>query len=34
MTIALALWSAMTASCGLAQNFWQLFAARLGVRHR
>jgi MFS family permease len=31
MTIALALWSAMTASCGLAQNFWQLFAARLAV---
>ena len=31
MTIALALWSAMTAACGLAQNFWQLFAARLGV---
>jgi MFS family permease len=31
MTIALALWSAMTAVCGLAQNFWQLFFARLGV---
>jgi MFS family permease len=31
MTIALALWSAMTAVCGLAQNFWQLFLARLGV---
>jgi MFS family permease len=31
MTIALALWSAMTAMCGLAQNFWQLFLARLGV---
>ncbi|MDZ4729774.1 MAG: MFS transporter [Xanthomonadales bacterium] len=31
MTIALTLWSLMTAVCGLAQNFWQLFAARLGV---
>lgn len=31
MTIALAVWSAMTALCGLAQNFWQLFVARLGV---
>ncbi len=31
MTWALAIWSAMTAACGLAQNFWQLFAARLGV---
>ncbi|MBC7987223.1 MAG: MFS transporter, partial [Sphingomonadaceae bacterium] len=31
MTIALALWSLFTALCGLAQNFWQLFAARLGV---
>ncbi|RMF12765.1 MAG: MFS transporter, partial [Alphaproteobacteria bacterium] len=31
MTIALTVWSAMTAICGLAQNFWQLFAARLGV---
>ncbi|NND60464.1 MAG: MFS transporter [Gammaproteobacteria bacterium] len=31
MTIALALWSAMTALCGLASNFWQLFLARLGV---
>jgi len=31
MTIALAAWSAMTAACGLAQNFWQLFLARLGV---
>jgi len=25
------LWSIMTALCGLAQNFWQLFAARAGV---
>jgi MFS family permease len=31
MTIALLLWSAMTAVCGTAQNFWQLFLARLGV---
>ncbi|MCW8925888.1 MAG: MFS transporter, partial [Xanthomonadales bacterium] len=31
MTAALATWSAMTALCGLAGNFWQLFAARLGV---
>lgn len=31
MTIALALWSAMTAVCGLAQNFWQMFMARLFV---
>ncbi len=31
MTGALALWSAMTAVCGLTTNFWQLFAARLGV---
>lgn len=31
MTIALAVWSGMTAACGLAQNFWHLFFARLGV---
>ncbi len=31
ITGALAVWSAMTAACGLAQNFWQLFLARLGV---
>jgi len=31
MTVALAIWSAMTAVCGLAQNFTQLFLARLGV---
>lgn len=31
MTIALTLWSAMTALCGTVQNFWQLFVARLGV---
>ncbi|ARN75656.1 spinster family MFS transporter [Oceanicoccus sagamiensis] len=26
-----ALWSVMTAACGLAQNYWQLLAARIGV---
>jgi len=31
MTIALALWSLMTAACGLTHSFMQLFAARLGV---
>lgn len=31
MTAALTIWSGMTAVCGLAGNFWQLFAARLGV---
>jgi len=31
MTAALVIWSAMTAVCGLANNFWQLFLARLGV---
>ncbi|MBA4801799.1 MULTISPECIES: spinster family MFS transporter [Euryhalocaulis] len=31
MTIALAAWSLMTAACGMVNNFWQLFAARLGV---
>lgn len=31
MTVALTVWSAMTALCGLAQNFLQLFLARLGV---
>lgn len=31
MTAALALWSAFTAVCGLAQSFGQLFLARLGV---
>lgn len=28
---AIAIWSVMTAVCGLAQNFWQLAAARVGV---
>lgn len=31
MAVALALWSLMTALCGVAQNFGQLFLARLGV---
>jgi len=31
MTCALALWSAMTAACGLTHSFVQLFLARLGV---
>jgi MFS family permease len=31
MTAALALWSLMTAACGLAQSFPQLFLARMGV---
>lgn len=31
MTVALTVWSAFTAACGYAQNFAQLFAARLGV---
>jgi len=29
--IGIATWSAMTALCGLAQNFWQLFVFRVGV---
>ena len=28
---ALAIWSLFTAFCGLAQNFWQLLVARIGV---
>jgi predicted MFS family arabinose efflux permease len=31
MTVALVLWSAMTAVCGLTHSFGQLFLARLGV---
>src|ERR1700726_2782091 len=31
LTIALAIWSGMTALCGLAQNYWQLLLARFGV---
>ena len=29
--IGIAFWSLMTSACGLAANFWQLFAARMGV---
>jgi predicted MFS family arabinose efflux permease len=28
---AVAMWSLFTAACGLTQNFWQLFVARMGV---
>lgn len=31
ITISLAAWSLFTALCGLAQNFWHIFLARLGV---
>jgi MFS family permease len=31
MTGALTVWSGFTAVCGFAQNFWQLFLARVGV---
>jgi predicted MFS family arabinose efflux permease len=31
ITIALLIWSAMTALCGLASTFWQLVLARFGV---
>ncbi len=31
LTICLILWSVMTALSGVAQNFWQLLAARIGV---
>ena len=31
IALALALWSGMTAISGLAQNFWQLLLARMGV---
>jgi MFS family permease len=29
--LGIAMWSGMTAACGLAQNFWHLFIARVGV---
>jgi MFS family permease len=29
--VGIAMWSGMTAACGLAQNFWHLFIARVGV---
>lgn len=31
VAVGIALWSLMTAGCGLARQFWQLFAARVGV---
>ena len=31
VSIAIAVWSAMTVLCGAATNFWQLFLARVGV---
>ncbi|AKH42492.1 MFS family permease [Altererythrobacter atlanticus] len=31
ITISLVLWSGFTALCGLAQGFWHIFLARLGV---
>lgn len=31
IAIGIGLWSAATAVCGLAQNFWQLFLARMSV---
>ncbi len=31
MATGIAIWSIMTAVCGLATNFWQLFMARVGV---
>lgn len=31
VALSLMLWSAMTLACGLARNFWQLMAARIGV---
>jgi len=31
MAVGIAIWSLMTALCGLAANFWHLFLARVGV---
>ena len=31
IAVSVAVWSLFTAVCGAAQNFWQLFAARMGV---
>ncbi len=31
IAIGISFWSLMTAACGLAQGFWQLFLARMGV---
>ncbi len=31
IAVSLVVWSGFTAVCGFSQNFWQIFAARLGV---
>lgn len=31
MTVGIGVWSIMTAMCGVAGNYWQLFLARIGV---
>ncbi|MDH4108995.1 MAG: MFS transporter [Gammaproteobacteria bacterium] len=31
ITVGIAFWSTMTALCGMAQNFWQLFMFRMGI---
>jgi MFS family permease len=31
ITIGIVVWCVMTAMCGLARNYWQLFVARIGV---
>jgi MFS family permease len=31
IAVGIAVWSAMTAACGLARNYWELLAARIGV---
>jgi len=31
LTAGITIWSVMTMACGLATNFWQLFAARMGL---
>ncbi|MBB5732848.1 MFS family permease [Altererythrobacter atlanticus] len=31
MIVSVAIWSAATAACGMAANFWQFFAARFGI---
>ncbi len=31
ITVGITIWCLMTAACGLARNFWQLFLARVGV---
>jgi MFS family permease len=31
ITVSVVIWSAMTTFCGLAANYWQLLAARIGV---